>query len=209
MLVKKVLKDLLREKAPGPTPAFTVFHLIKALKLISQGPIGRGKLSEKLGTGEGTSRTLIERLKDAKLIASSKGGCFLTDKGKRLWEKVEKIFPRKVELEKNELTLTPCSIAILIKEYADKVKTGVEQRDAAIVVGAKGATTLVMKKDKLTMPTISEDLEEDFPKAYHQIVESLKPEEKDVVIVVSADSWEKAEYGAFAAGWVLLEENCD
>ncbi|MEA2089616.1 MAG: DUF4443 domain-containing protein [Thermoproteota archaeon] len=209
MLVKKVLEELIKGKAAGPSPEFTVFHLIKALKLISQGPIGRGKLSKKLGTGEGTSRTLIERLKDAQLIASSKEGCFLTEEGKKLWKKIETVFPKKVKLQENELTLTPHNIAILIKDCANKVQTGMKQRDAAIVVGAKGATTLIMKKDTLTMPAVSENVAEDFPEAYHQIVGLLKPEENDVVIVASADSLEKAEYGAFAAGWSLLEENCN
>lgn len=209
MLVKKVLEKLLKGRAPGPSPEFTIFHLIKALKLISQGPVGRGKLSEKLGTGEGTSRTLIERLKDAELIASSKEGCFLTKHGKKFWKKIETIFPEKVELGENELTLKPYNIAILIKDCANRVQTGMKQRDAAIIVGAGGATTLIMKENMLTMPAVSENVAEDFPEAYRQIVGLLKPKENDVIIVVSADSLEKAEYGAFAAGWSLLEENCN
>jgi predicted transcriptional regulator len=208
MSVKRVLDELVKGKAPGPSPEFTVFHLIKALRLISQGPIGRGKLSSEIGIGEGTGRTLIERLKDAELIVSSKKGCFLTEKGKRLWNKIVTVFPRKVRLEKNELTLSHYNIAILVKGCADKVQTGMKQRDASIVVGAEGATTLVMKEGKLTMPAVSENMAQDFPKAHHQIVELLKPKENDVIVIVSADSLEKAEYGAFAAAWSLIEENC-
>jgi hypothetical protein len=44
----------------------------------------------------------------------------------------------------------------------------------------------------------------DFPKAADQIVSLLKPEENDIVIIGSADTLGKAEYGALAAAWTLL-----
>jgi hypothetical protein len=34
----------------------------------------------------------------------------------------------------------------------------------------------------------------------------MNPEEDDVIIVSSADSLEKAEYGALAAAWMLLDD---
>lgn len=209
MFLKTALKELACGKAPGPAPSFTVLHVVKMLELTAaRSPIGRNKLSKELKLGEGTVRTMIKRLKENGLITTLKGGCVLTDKGRKVWAAYSKIFPRKVRLERNELTLSNCNIAVLIKNLGDKVAGGMEQRDAAIIAGAKTATTLVMKNGKLTVPFVSEDVAKDFPLAYKQIITSLKPEDRDAIIISGADNWEKAEYGALAASMVFLEKNC-
>ena len=208
MTVKKILERLVEERAPGPYPSFSVFHLIRALELIAKrGPIGRGRLSEELKTGEGATRTLIDRLKGAELIVVSKPGCSLTKEGERVWNEFQSIFPRKVRLEKNELTLAARNVAMLVKGCGDRVGAGVEQRDAAIITGARGATTLLFKNQKLMVPTITENVARDFPVAFNQITGLMELEENDVIVIGSADSWEKAEYGALAAAWTLVENN--
>jgi len=206
MTLKKLLESLLEEKAPGPSPSFSVFHLIKALELIAKtGPIGRGKISQELKTGEGATRTLIERLKDAGLVAITKPGCSLTKKGDEVWNDFKSVFPQKIRLEEIDLTLAPYNTAVQIKNRGEKVKAGVEQRDAAIMSGAKGATTLIFRNKKLVLPTISENVAQDFPLTHRQISKLLKLEENDVVVIASADSWEMAEYGALAAAWTLIQ----
>jgi predicted transcriptional regulator len=202
------LESLLKEKAPGPYLSLSIFHLLKALELIAkEGPIGRGKLSEELKTGEGAVRTLIERLKKAELITVSKKGCSLTEKGNTIWNKMQLLFPQKVKLEQNELTLAKCNVAIRVKGCGDKVRSGLEQRDAALLAGAKGAITLLLKGQKLVLPTISEDVAKDFPEAFKKITKGLLLEENDVVVIGSADAWDKAEYGALAAAWSLIEND--
>jgi len=209
MTIKKFLERLLEERPPGPYPSFSLFHLIRALELIAKkGPIGRGKLSEELKTGEGATRTIIDRLKDAELIVTSKPGCSLTKDGERIWNEFQSIFPRKVRLEESKLTLAACNVAMLIKGCGDRVRAGVEQRDAAIMTGARGATTLVFKSQKLTAPMISENVARDFPAAFNQITELMEMDDNDVIVIGSADTWERAEYGALAAAWTLIESNC-
>jgi len=182
--------------------------LIKALELVAKtGQVGRGKLAEELKIGEGATRTLIERLKTAHLISVSKKGCSLTEKGKKIWNEFKSIFPQKTNLERNELALADCNVAVQIRDGRDRVRTGIEQRDAAVVAGAKGATTLVLKGEKLVIPNISEDVNHDFPIAYHQITALLKLRENDAVVIGSAGTWSKAEYGALAAAWTLIEND--
>jgi hypothetical protein len=103
------------------------------------------------------------------------------------------------------LTLAAFNVAVLIRGCGSKVKLGMEQRDAALLVGAKEATTLVFKDGKLVVPPDYRNVAEDFPKVYRTLVDSLKPEENDVVIIGSAETLEKAEYGASAAAWSLLD----
>jgi len=199
MRVKELLNSLVKEKAPGPALTFTSLHLIKVLELIAEGPIGRGKLAKKLGIGEGTIRTIVKRLKDSNLIEISKNGCHLTSFGKNFWKKFKEKIPKKVFLEKNEFSLAEYTVAVLIKKCGDKVRIGMQQRDAAIMAGAEGATTLVVKNGKIILPGVSDDVAKDYPVAYRQIVELLKPEHDDVVVVGTGETKEKAEYGAVAA----------
>jgi hypothetical protein len=74
-------------------------------------------------------------------------------------------------------------------------------------MGAKGATTLLFKEGKLTIPPDQRDVAEDFPKIHEELVGSLKPEENDAIVIGSADTLEKAEYGALAAALSLLNDH--
>jgi predicted transcriptional regulator len=203
---KHLLEKITGEKAPGPSPSFSVLHILHAIELISEETIGRSKLAENLKVGEGTVRTIISRLKDANLIATSKAGCTLTSKGLRLWREYKSVFKKKIEIGKNELTIADSNFAILIKDCGHKVKSGVEQRDAAVMAGAKGATTIMFKEGRLKIPSVSDDVAKDFPNAANQIVRLLEPEENDVIIIGSADSLGKAEYGTLAAAWAVLND---
>lgn len=204
---KQLLEKIVSEKAPGPSPIFSVFHIVRAVELISEKPIGRAKLAESLAVGEGTTRTIIERLKEAGLISTSKAGCALTKKGLKFWQEYRSVFEKKVEIGQNELTLADFGFAILVKNCAHKVRSGLEQRDAAVMIGAKGATTIMHKNGRLVIPSVSDNVAKDFPKAASQAIRLLQPKENDVAIIVSADTLAKAEYGALAAAWTLLN-NC-
>jgi Mn-dependent DtxR family transcriptional regulator len=204
-LFKQQLEKIVSGKAPGPSPAFSVFHVLRALELIAEKFTGRGKLADTLGVGEGTVRTIIGRLKNAGLISTTKAGCTLTNKGLKLYNEYQSVFKKKVEFERSEIAIGKHNIAVLIKNCGHKVKSGVEQRDAAIMAGAKGATTILFRGGRLIIPAVSGDVAKDFPRAASQIMASMSPEEDDVIIVSSADTLEKAEYGALAAAWMLLD----
>ena len=206
--MKRFLESLLEEKAPGPYPSFSIFHIIKALELIAKmSQVGRGKLSEELKIGEGATRTLIERLKDAHLISASRKGCALTVKGEKVWNEFQSTFPQKINLDKNELTLANCNIAVQISRGGNKIRTGLEQRDAAIIAGARSAITIVLRRKKMVIPSISNDVARDFPSVFSQLTEFLKLKENDAVVIGSADNWKQAEYGAWAAAWTLIDNN--
>jgi len=203
---KRILEKITGEKVPGPSPTFSVFHMLRAIELIANKAIGRSKLAEELGVGEGAIRTMINRLKDAGLITTSKLGCTLTSKGLKLWNEYKTVFRRKVGIGKTELTLADYNFAILVKNRGHKVKSGMKQRDAAIMVGAKGATTIMFKGERLIIPSVSDNMAKDFPETANRMVRLLQPEENDVIVVGSADNLVKAEYGALAAAWTLVND---
>lgn len=166
--------------------------------------IGRNKLSKELALGEGATRTLIERLKDRGLITADRAGCALSKKGETMWSALHAAFPRKTTLRKSKLTLGSFNVAILVREGASKVRSGMEQRDAALMAGAKGATTLVCASGRLTVPPEQRDAAEETPEICRALIEQLKPGDTDAVVIGSADTFEKAEYGALAAALTLF-----
>ncbi|MBS7634366.1 hypothetical protein KEJ34_02550 [Candidatus Bathyarchaeota archaeon] len=206
MLIKNFLSNLASERAPGPRPSFTVLDVLRFLRiLVSSGTIGRGKISKSLSLGEGATRTILKRLVEANLVAKSRNGCSLTSKGRRLWESIESVMPRIVEIGGNELTLAPFNVAVLVRGRVGKVGSGLEQRDAAVMAGAKGAVTIVFKNGRLTIPSVSVNLERDYPAAFRDIMRLMKLEEDDVIIISSADTLRNAEYGALAAAWSIID----
>jgi len=202
---KHYIEDIAGEKAPGPSATFSVPHLFYALELMAENPIGRKKLAEKLDVGEGVVRTIINHLKKAGLIVTSKAGCTLTDKGLGVWKKFEEFFPKRVEIGKTELTTAKHNYAILVKNSGHKVKSGIEQRDAAIVAGAKRAVVIVCKGGHLVIESVSDHIEKEFPNAANQILKDIRPEDNDVIVIAGADVPQRAKQAAFAASWALLD----
>jgi hypothetical protein len=201
---KKFMQQVAGKKAPGPSTSFTIFHVFYALELLSQRPLGRNKLAEKLDVGDGAVRTIISRLVDAELVDTSKEGCNLTEKGCAVWRQFEEVFPKRVEVAKSELATSEFNFAFLVKNSGEKVVSGIDQRDAAIIAGARKALVLVVKNGHLRIEYVSDCIEEQYPKATKLLLEELKPQDNDVVIIAGGDTQLKAKRGAFAAAWSLV-----
>jgi predicted transcriptional regulator len=202
--LKKFIQEIAGKKAPGPSTTFTVFHVFYALELLSQEPLGRNKLAKKLNVGDGAVRTIISRLRNAHLIETSKEGCNLTRKGLETWRQFEQVFPKRVEIPASELSQSEFNFAFLVKNSGNKVKSGIDQRDAAIIAGARKALIAVFKDGHLRIESVSDCIEKLYPKAATQIFKELTPEDNDVIIIAGADTALRAKRGAFAASWSLL-----
>lgn len=202
--LKKFMQEVAGKKAPGPSTSFTIFHVFYALELLSEKPLGRNKLAEKLNVGDGAVRTIIHRLVDAGLIETSKAGCNLTKKGKETWQQFEAIFPKRVDLPKLDLKMSEVNYAFLVKNSGEKVGTGIDQRDAAIIAGARKALVIVYSKGHLCIESVSDDLQKLYPQAAAEILQKLEPQENDAIVIASAESALKAKRGAFAASWSLI-----
>ncbi len=202
--LKKFMQQVAGKKAPGPSTTFTIFHVFYALELLAKKPLGRNKLAEKLSVGDGAVRTIISRLREADLIETSKAGCNLTQKGNEICLQFEEIFPKQIDLDKSDLNQSDYNHAFLVKNCGEKVESGIDQRDAAIIAGARKALVIVYKKGHLCIESVSDNVEKQYPKAANQILEQMKPQDNDVIIVAGAESALKAKRGAFAASWSLI-----
>jgi hypothetical protein len=205
LTLKKLITEVAGKKAPGPSTTFTVFHIFYALELMAQKPLGRNKLAEKLSVGDGAVRTIINRLKDYSLIDITKEGCILTQKGNEVWGQFEQVFPKRLKIEKSELATADYNFAFLVKGAGHRVKSGIDQRDAAIIAGARKAMVIVVKNNVLSIESVSDNIEKLYPKAANEIHQDFAPQENDVIIIAGAESALKAKRGAFAASWSLID----
>lgn len=201
-----VIERVARKSAPGRAPYFVEAHLVKALIMIdAEGPAGRVKLAKTLGLGEGSARTLIKHLEKEGLTVTSRKGIMLTGVGERLVYNLKTRISQPVEIPRSSLTVGAFSTAVLVKCAADVIRAGLEQRDAAIKVGALGATTLIFSDGRLTMPSVDENVFRDAPSIRETLVSQLKPEDEDVIVIGSANDRLTAEFGAIAAALETLK----
>jgi len=202
----KVIEKVAEKLAPGRTPIFTEVHIVKALETVSaEEAVGRIKLSKTLRLGEGATRTLVKHLRNEGIIEISKSGIILSAFGRELFSILMSKIGGETEVPESSLTVGSFNVAVLIRDAADVVTYGLEQRDAAIKAGASGATTLVFGHNRLAMPGISEDVFRDIESIHDMLISNLKPKENDVIIIGSADDRLTAEFGAKAAVLELLK----
>jgi predicted transcriptional regulator len=191
--------------APGRLPSFAEAHVIEALENISRlGTVGRLRLSKDLDLGEGETRTLVRHLTNEGLIQVSRSGISLSAAGRKLISSLRAVLSEQVAIPSTPLTVGGFNFAVRVAGMKNSVKYGVEQRDAALKAGAKGATTLVFTKNRLTMPGTGEDVS----KSDSYIIAALSKltlKEGDVVIIGSANEKIKAQLGAKTAALDLLK----
>ncbi|MEM3437609.1 MAG: DUF4443 domain-containing protein [Nitrososphaerales archaeon] len=202
-IIDKVAKKI----ASAPFPSFTPAHVFMVIEAIGfNAPIGRTKLSNILELGEGVTRTLIKRLQKEGIIKSTKYGCVLTEFGKNIFSDLNSKVSEELKIPPSPYTLGKFNVAILVRDSAEKVGYGIEQRDAAIKAGALGATTLIYIKEKFVIPGSSEDAFKNSPEICKMLIEKLKPKEGDAIIIGSADDEKSAKLGAKAAALETLRK---
>ena len=200
----------LSEAADGRVaPAFKPHHAAVALVLIGrEQPLGRYDLCEKMSIGEGSVRTLLKRLSEANYIeAEGKQGQTLTTEGKILFEKISKDIPLGLQLDIRPLVMYEYAFANLVKGMISKITDGVRQRDEAIIQGgydSAGATTLIHKAGNLVMPPDDFHLLLNYERETLLIIDSLRPEDGDVIVIGSADNLNLAREVSMAAVMTLF-----
>jgi hypothetical protein len=195
------------ERRPlGPFPSFDKAHLLLAFLIIGErGSIGRHALATSSGLGEGAIRTVIKRLRDEGFVAANPAGCHLTPAGKRVYATLTQTMSPITVVHGPELTVGAHQAAIDIRNGIRSVTSGIEQRDAAIKVGAAGATTYLIRSGKFTIPRGSNDCELDFPgEAWKMLRKELGPKEGDSIVLCGAETPTLAALGAVAAAITML-----
>jgi DNA-binding MarR family transcriptional regulator len=197
------LKTLLKiaEKPTGPKPIFEVIDVVKMFFVLGESaPKGRKSLSKELQLGEGSVRTLLNRLQENGLVKMERGGCRLTESGASIYRELAQMITRPKPVDAGPLSQGPWNYAIVVRGSAVKIRSGLEQRDAAVRAGASGATTLLYAGGRFSLPGVDVDVEKTYPSPFWKTLRDLlSPREGDCIIIVGANCAKDAERGAFTA----------
>ena len=113
--------------------------------------------------------------------------------------------PAETSISRSSVALGRFNYAVLIKQYGFAVKSGIEQRDAAIKMGGSGATTLLFKDNKLVISGTSYDSLSKEPYTAKLLIEKLNPKDGDVIIIGSAvEDVRIAEFAAKSAALLTI-----
>jgi hypothetical protein len=162
-------------------------------------------LCNELELGEGAVKTLVRHLKMQALIESTNAGTKMSREGSSFFSELLSSIPSETSLSKCSITLGKYNYAILLKKMSFAIKSGIEQRDAAIKIGASGATTILFKDRKFVIPRTHYDALKDDYQLSKQLTEGLHPADGDVIIIGSdSRSKKRAEFAAKSAALITV-----
>ncbi len=185
----------------GPMFRFKDHHVYWTLHLLSCGKrLGRKRLSELVGIGEGSMRRIINTLREWEMIDIKQTGIKISREGLGFLAEL----PLKVlDLNIGDLVVGDHQQALLVKGVGHKIENGMQQRDAGIRAGSEGCTTILYRDGRLMMPP-DWDLDENRPELAKTIRTIAEMEEDDVIIVGGAFEHMGAVNGALAAAFELF-----
>jgi hypothetical protein len=185
----------------GPLHRFADYHVYRTLLLLSDGKRrGRKQISESVKVGEGSMRTILEHLREKRMIDVKQTGVKISSRG---LDYLKQLPIRLERLEPSDISIAERNVAVLVHGMANRIVQGIEQRDSAIKAGADGATTVIMIGNVLVVPP-DYCLDVEKPMISFVLRSSLDPSEGDAIIIGTATDYERAEDGALAAAFALL-----
>lgn len=208
----RALEKAASRYAPSRLLSFGEVHVFVALQLMSRrGHASRDALTSELALGGGAVKTLVKHMKMAGMIETSNGGTRMTAKGRSVYEGLASAIPAEMDLPRSQVALGRYNYAVLLREFGFAVRSGIEQRDAAIKMGATGATTLLYKDGRFSMPAGNngnggggQDPLKREQALKKELAEKLKPQEGDAVIIGSAEKGKVAELAAKSAALATI-----
>ena len=188
-LVINTLNSVSSRYAPSRFLSFNSAHVFKTLQLMDrEGYVSRLLLIKELRLGEGSIKTLVKHLKMEKLIITTSKGTTMSERGRKIFEQMSQFICGETQIPMSSISVSKFNYAVLLRYVKFAIKQGVEQRDAAIKIGAKGATTLVYKDGKFLIPGSRYNALKDEKKIDKLLKDKLKPVNDDIIIIGSDDS---------------------
>ena len=185
----------------GPMFRFTDASVYWALYVLSDGKrMGRRRLAEAVGVGEGSMRRILNTLKEWEMVSIKQTGITITKAGLQF---LDEIPVKVIDVDLGSMVLGSCVQSILVKGVADQIENGMQQRDAGIRAGALGCTTILIRDGVLMMPP-DWNIDEHDPAMAAKIREDSGITDRDVIIVGSANDQVTAINAALTAAFELF-----
>jgi len=185
----------------GPMFRFSDANIYWALYLLSDGRrIGRKKLADMVGIGEGSMRRIVDTLKEWGFILVKQTGITITKAGMSF---LDQIPVRIVDVQLGESTVGEFTQGVVVLGVSNKIHNGMQQRDAGIKVGAQGCTTVVIRDGILSIPP-DWNLDRESPEIAYRIRKDAGLTQDDVLIVGSGQTHSMAVEAALNAAFELI-----
>jgi hypothetical protein len=185
----------------GPMFRFSDASIYWALHILSDGKrLGRVKLADLVGIGEGSMRRIVDTLKEWNFITVKQTGITITKAGLSF---LGQIPVRMVDVNIGESTVGDHFQGVVVLGVSDKIHNGMQQRDAGIKVGASGCTTVVIRDGVLMIPP-DWNIDERNPELAYKIRKETGMTQEDVLIVGSGSTKTLAVEAAINAAFELI-----
>ena len=192
---------IVEEPQFGPMFRFNDANVYWSLHVLSDGRrIGRKRLAEEVGVGEGSMRRILDTLKDWEFIQIKQTGITITKAGLAF---LEQLPIRPVEINLEGSVMGEFQQGVIVLNVAEKVVNGMEQRDVGIKVGATGCTTIIIRNGVLMVPP-DWNLDEKDPVVAKKIREELNLTDRDALIIGGGDTQTVATEAAVSAALELF-----
>ena len=176
---------IVEEPQFGPMFRFNDANVYWSLYLLSDGRrIGRKRLADEVGVGEGSMRRILDTLKEWEFIQIKQTGITITKAGLAF---LDQLPMRPVDIFVEGSVMGAFQQGVLVLNVADKVVNGMEQRDVGIKVGATGCTTMVIRDGKLLVPP-DWDVDENDPATAQKVRNDIGMTENDALIIGGGDT---------------------
>lgn len=191
-------------------PSFKLPHVIFTIMRIGNSPqgIGRYKIKDELNLGEGSVKTLLNRLAKMQLItpeSKHQMGHVLTESGKQLLDTINRVisFPQIIENAGNKyvLGLEAYYIPLKRKDVNPIIRLGIDQRDEAIKIGGTGASVLTFNGEVLVFANDPDQRPIAVPFPLKEMQKS------DLVIIGGGNTKNQAILSTIAAALSLINMN--
>ncbi len=185
----------------GPMFRFTDANVYYSLYLLSDGKrLGRKKLAELVGVGEGSMRRILEKFRDWNFVSIKQTGISITKAGLVF---LDQLPIRLIDVNLGQSVMGDFSQGVIVYGVSSKIVNGMQQRDAGIKAGAEGCTTIVIRDGKLMIPP-DWNMDEQTPELAYKIRKESGITEDDAIIVGSGNSKIVAIEAALNAAFELI-----
>lgn len=169
----------------GPMFRFTDANVYYALYVLSDGKrIGRKKLAEEAGVGEGSMRRILDKFREWNFVQIKQTGISITKAGLVF---LDQIPVRLIDVNLQGSVVGDFTQGVIVYGASSKIVNGMQQRDAGIKAGAEGCTTIVIRDGKLMIPP-DWNMDEQTPELAYKIRKDTGITADDVIIVGGGSS---------------------
>lgn len=179
--------DLFFSSAPNQKARYSEYHIWKTYKtLMDVGPISRKKLSDELEIGEGSTRSILERMIKEGHVEVTKKGAALRDEGRKRFEELDFICKH---LEHGFLYPGKFSCVLLLRKMARMIE-GYLQEDRIINYDGVTINFAYFLNGQIKLYGKNTQISEDKISTLYDL---FALDEEDLLVMASAENLGEAE----------------